>query len=368
VVHQELSRVLEGITCMMSEVRKRRAPNESQEHFETRVPGLVSAIIPAYNAELSLGRCIDHVLSQTYSPTEVLVINDGSRDKTEDIALSYGDRVKYVHQENRGETATRNRGFQLARGEFVTFVDHDDYWEPTFIEKTVQFLRQHPEAMAVSVGWRSRSALKDGYRIHPEFLAHDASEVRNAYVLESFFEFWAKHAHMVPGSALMRGILLDQAGGQRDDLVLSGDMEYWAYLATFGRWGFVPEILLNTDGTQIRRGGDYYRKFRNRYMRVVTIEQWQSRILDRLSERDRLGFMKVRGRVATWYTFADIFVGRDARAKKCASTYRNELDGPYGRLWRIGLSAGWLTWKPMCLSVRLRTYLQYRWADRRLRR
>jgi hypothetical protein len=123
---------------------------------------------------------------------------------------------------------------------------------------------------------------------------------------------------------------------------------------------------LTTDGTQIRKGGNYYRKFRNRYARVVTVDQWQSRILPRIGSKDKHSFEKLRGRIATWYTFADIFVGRDARAKQCAASYRKDLTGPYGRLWRLGLAMGWLSWKPMCLVVRLRTWLQYRFAEKRL--
>ncbi len=330
-----------------------------------RTPGLVSVIIPAFNADLSLARCIDHVLSQTYPCVEVIVVNDGSQDRTEEIARNYQDRIRYVRQENRGETAARNRGFEMARGEFITFIDHDDYWNEAFVEKTVSFLKRHTDAVAVSVGRRSYSALRDVH-VRPVFLENPSAEKMEPSVLESFFDFWAEHVHICCGSAMLRGSLFDKAGGQREDLVLSGDLEYWAYLATFGSWGFIPEILLTTDGTQVRMGGNYYRKFKNRYMRVLTVEQWQSRVLPRIGSRDKRGFEKLRGRIATWYTFADIFVGRDARAKKCAASYQKELTGPYGRLWRLGLTMGWLTWKPMCLLVRLRTWLQYRFAERRL--
>jgi hypothetical protein len=67
---------------------------------------------------------------------------------------------------------------------------------------------------------------------------------------------------------MLRGSLIDQAGGQRTDLVLSGDMEYWAYLATFGPWGFIPRVLLHIDGRQIARG-KLYEKFYNRFRRCA---------------------------------------------------------------------------------------------------
>ena len=114
---------------------------------------------------------MDSALGQTYDRVEVIVVNDGSQDATETVARGYGERIRYIAQENRGETAARNSGFAIAAGEFVTFVDHDDYWEPTFVEKTVRFLVQHPDVSAVSVGQSCRTALKEGVTIRPACLA-----------------------------------------------------------------------------------------------------------------------------------------------------------------------------------------------------
>ena len=330
-----------------------------------RTPGLVSVIVPAYQAEKSLSRCIDHVLAQTYQPIELIVVNDGSTDGTEAVARSYGDRLTYIAQENRGETAARNRGFDAAHGQFLTFVDHDDYWEPDFVQATVQFLREHPEAVAVSVASEHRTALKEGSTIRPAFVADGAARNTEPVILDRFFDFWSQHDHICAGAAMLRANLIDQAGGQRTDLALSGDMEYWAYLATFGPWGFIPKVLLHVDGTQVPRG-NLYQKFHARYSRCASVESWESRIVPRLRDEDRPGFARVRGRVATWYTFAHVFVGKDAQAKRCARRYAQELEGKFGRLWRLGLSAGWLSWKPLCIAMRARTRLQYALAGRQL--
>src|SRR5689334_8013175 len=86
-----------------------------------RVAGLVSVVIPAYNAAKSIRRCLEHALAQTYPHVEIIVVNDGSTDETESIVRGeFGDRVRCVSQPNGGETAARNTGFGLARGEFVT--------------------------------------------------------------------------------------------------------------------------------------------------------------------------------------------------------------------------------------------------------
>ena len=326
-----------------------------------RNTGLVSVIVPAFNAELSLDRCIEHILNQTYSHIELILVNDGSTDNTETIARRYKDHLIYIAQENRGETAARNRGFEAAKGEFITFIDHDDYWEPEFIELTVSFLQTHPDAIAVNVGSQHRSVLSKRSITRPSFLGNNSSAGK-PIILEQFFNFWFVHDHICAGSAMIRGSLFDTAGGQRTDLVLSGDLEYWAYLATFGKWGFIPRVLLHVDGTQVPNG-NIYRKYYDRYARCSSVEDWEMRILPRLRPEDQLGFARIRGRVATWYTFAKIFIGKDADAMNCAAAYKKDLDGIFGRLWRLGLIARWLTWKPLCIAMRARTRLHYRRAN-----
>ena len=331
-----------------------------------QIAGLVSVVIPAYNAQKSVARAIEHALGQTYPQIEVIVVNDGSTDGTEAVVARFGDRVRYVRQDNAGETAARNRGFSMARGEFITLIDHDDYWEPQFVEACVDFLRKHPEAMAVSAGHEHQTALKDGRTIKPAFLANNDKEFRGeAIVLDRFFDFWHEHDHICAGSAMMRASLIEAAGGQRTDLVLSGDMEYWAYLATFGKWGFIPRVLLHVDGTQVA-GGKLYQKFYNRYQRCASVESWESRILPRLADRDRAGFEKVRGRVAGGYVFAHVFVGKDDEALRTAKSYAPHLEGKFGRLWRMGLTAGRVSWSPLCHLVRARTRLQYYLRERKI--
>ena len=91
---------------------------------------LVSIIIPIYNAEKYLNRCIDSVLNQTHKKIEILLINDGSNDKSKDICDVYSSkdkRIKVSHNKNLGVSATRNYGLNLANGEFIQFVDADDY-------------------------------------------------------------------------------------------------------------------------------------------------------------------------------------------------------------------------------------------------
>lgn len=103
----------------------------------------VSIIIPVYNAQDSVGKCLDSIIKQTSREWEVVAINDGSSDKSWDVlekyAKVYPDRVRIFNQENSGVTKTRERGIQEARGTYVMFIDNDDYIEPDYVET---FLRE----------------------------------------------------------------------------------------------------------------------------------------------------------------------------------------------------------------------------------
>jgi len=315
-------------------------------------------VVPAFNAERGLKRCIDSVLAQTHPDREVTVVDDGSTDATGWIAGSYGDRIRLITQANLGECAARNAGFSHATGEYIAFVDHDDYWEPAFLETCVRFLEQHPDVAVVSTGSDHRSALSAKVRHMPAFLEASPPPSQGT-PLESFFDFWATHDHVCAGSVVLRGILFDEAGGQREDLALSGDLEYWGYLATFGRWGFIPRVLLHVDGTQ-SSGPGLYDKFHRRYSQCTGVADWESRIAPRLKAADRAGFERVRGRVATWYVFAKVFVGRDWEAYEEARAYKDHLDGPYGRLWRTTMAGGMVSWKVVSTLLRARIRAQYR--------
>lgn len=95
----------------------------------------ISAVIPAYNAEACVARAIESVLAQTRPVLEVLVVDDGSRDRTAVVAEQFGAPVRVVRQANAGPSAARNRGAREARGEWVAFLDADDAWRPHKLER-----------------------------------------------------------------------------------------------------------------------------------------------------------------------------------------------------------------------------------------
>lgn len=103
---------------------------------------LVSIIIPVYNGANYLKQAIESALAQTYAPIEVIVINDGSKDNglTEEIALSYGDKVRYLSKENGGVATALNVGIQNSTGEYVSWLSHDDMYFENKIERQIAYL------------------------------------------------------------------------------------------------------------------------------------------------------------------------------------------------------------------------------------
>lgn len=87
-----------------------------------------SVIIPAYNSETSLARAIDSVLAQSYPAQEIIVVDDGSTDATAAVAARYGDQLRYLRQDNAGVSSARNHGARIAQGDWLAFLDADDYY------------------------------------------------------------------------------------------------------------------------------------------------------------------------------------------------------------------------------------------------
>lgn len=103
-----------------------------------------SVIIPNYNNSATLGRAIDSVLAQTWPAHEIIVIDDGSTDESETVAAAYGNRVRYVRQNNAGVSAARNKGAQLATGTWLAFLDADDTYMPERLAAHGRWITREP--------------------------------------------------------------------------------------------------------------------------------------------------------------------------------------------------------------------------------
>jgi len=132
---------------------------------------LVSIIVPTFNRAYCLRRAIDSALAQTHRRVEVLLVDDGSTDNTRElVAERYGSvgRVRYIHQPNQGVSAARNRALALAEGDYVAFLDSDDYWEPWKLELQVACLERFPALRMVWSDMKARNPA--GAIAYPRYL------------------------------------------------------------------------------------------------------------------------------------------------------------------------------------------------------
>jgi glycosyltransferase involved in cell wall biosynthesis len=122
--------------------------DESTERGRAGALPLVSIVIPCFNDEGFLGEAIESALAQTHAEVEVIVVDDGSTDGSGELARSFGSRVRVTRKPNGGLSSARNRGVDIARGDYVTFLDSDDILMPEFVAKTASLLDVKP-----TVGW-----------------------------------------------------------------------------------------------------------------------------------------------------------------------------------------------------------------------
>lgn len=121
------------------------SPLVSEETSRNSTFPLVSIIIPTYNYGQYLSKAVDSCIHQSYRNIEIIVVDDGSTDDTRVVTEGLDDRLVYVYQENKGVSAARNNGLGVASGDFVAFLDADDYLLPESVAMRVEVLQKHPD-------------------------------------------------------------------------------------------------------------------------------------------------------------------------------------------------------------------------------
>jgi glycosyltransferase involved in cell wall biosynthesis len=197
---------------------------------------LVSVIIPTYNRAKYLVEAVNSVLAQTFSDYEIIVVDDGSTDNTREVLqpLMSDTRIHYVYQENRGESAARNHGIYLAAGKYIAFLDSDDLFTPTKLEKQTAYLNTHPEVAFVhSCFVRFDDQDADlGYR--------DTSRITG----EVYPDLLLDWSVLIPPSCVMlRAEILKHVGGFDEELRWGPDLDMWRRITKAYPVGVVPKAL-----------------------------------------------------------------------------------------------------------------------------
>ena len=120
--------------------------------MEIKKEELVTLLVPVYNTEKYIKRCLESIINQTYKHLEIILIDDGSTDSSSKICDDYAkkdSRIEVFHKENQGSSAEKNFGLSIAKGKYISFVDSDDYLEPTIIEKLVKKIESNQSDIAI---------------------------------------------------------------------------------------------------------------------------------------------------------------------------------------------------------------------------
>lgn len=194
----------------------------------------VSIIMPCYNAAAYLPQSVGSVLSQTFTDWELIAVDDGSSDGTLDWLQTRTDsRVRVHTQVNQGVSATRNAGLRLARGKYVAFLDADDTWAPSFLEKMLAALEKRPDAVLAYCGWKNMGL--PGLRGEP-FTPPDYETPAKRETLLAGCR-WPIHAALTKREAIIA------AGGFDPNLKNAEDYALWLEIAGTTAIVRVPEVL-----------------------------------------------------------------------------------------------------------------------------
>ena len=202
---------------------------------------MISVIIPAYNCEASIKRCLCSVLAQSYEELEAIVVNDGSTDGTEAAvnSIAAGDpRVKLINQANAGVSAARNRGIEAAAGEFVCFVDSDDHVAQTYLE---QMADVYEPGTLVAVNYLINDAPALTQTTDKSTPLPEKNALADAYLVG---DVGSRIAYSVWNKLFLRQTLTDKHICFRSDLSVGEDMVFvFEYLKACDRITTVYEPL-----------------------------------------------------------------------------------------------------------------------------
>lgn len=201
---------------------------------------LVSVVIPVYNGAKYLAAAVESALAQTYQPIEIIAVDDGSTDDSPELIDSYGSRVIAVKQSNGGVASARNAGRLRARGNFVAFLDQDDWWLPEKVEKQVRLFLSDQRVGLV------HTAVKHYDEVTGAFVEPLNPNAHPEELVGSCYDRLLSGNAICNSSVMVRRELLDAVGGFNTEICGNTVQDYdlWLRLAEESAFAYVPEELM----------------------------------------------------------------------------------------------------------------------------
>ncbi len=247
------------------------------------IPPLISVIIPTYNRYDFLLKAIESVKNQRYKNIEIIIIDDGSIDNT--CRLSTDKSLVYYRQENKGPAAARNKGVQIAKGEWIAFLDSDDLWHEKKLQEQVNFIKNIPECKIV---YTDELWVRKGIRVNKKIIHKKYSGWIYPYCLNLCF--------VGASTILMTKNLWNEFEGMDENLPVAEDYDLWLRLSAKNKFYYLDEQLITKNGgrdDQLSisfRGIDKYRiiALKKMMMDKDLNEEWRDMTCNELLRKCRI--------------------------------------------------------------------------------
>ena len=265
---------------------------------------LVSVIIPTYNRGWILKETINSVLAQNFTNFELIVVNDGSTDNTQDILSSYKEDIVVLRQDNKGVSSARNRGIVSASGRFIAFLDSDDLWLPKKLSTQVDFFNTNPDALICQT---EEKWIRNSIRVNPK--------KRHKKLSGDIFEHSLYLCLVSPSAVMIRRSLFEKAGMFDETLPACEDYDMWLRISC--RY---PVYLIDTP-LIIKRGGHA-----DQLSRSSGLDRYRIQSLKKIIESKLLTDKQAMAAVKVLKEKCDIYAnGCLKRGRKEKALYYNNL-------------------------------------------
>lgn len=202
----------------------------------------VSIIIPLYNGKKYIKQAIESILNQTYKDFEIIVVDDGSTDGSGELVKDkFGDKVRYVYQENKGAATAVNKGISLSQGDYIAFCDHDDWWLPEKLEKQVKFLEANQN---FGLLYTDAFLAKDGVLTRETWLRSRKVLPCSGDKEKCLATLFSRNFIPAPLTVLIKKSVIDRIGLFNENFPSTYDYEYWFRILEAGiQIAFLDEPL-----------------------------------------------------------------------------------------------------------------------------
>lgn len=193
----------------------------------------VSVVIPCFNRKKTLSRSIDSVVNQTYKPSEIIIVDDGSTDGTRDFILNSYPNIKYFFQPKKGVSSARNKGIRESSSDWVAFLDSDDEWLPQKLEKQINQLGKHSE---IFISHTNEIWIRNGVRVN-QMKKH---QKYGGYIFDKCLDI----CRISPSSVLIHKRVLKDVGVFDETLQVCEDYDLWLRITSKYSVLFERELLI----------------------------------------------------------------------------------------------------------------------------